>query len=162
MENFEHINAKSFEEAGKAVEGNNNFSKVVMAGGTDIMTVMRTHILNQTPDTVVNLKTIENGAYIKDEGDQIAIGAITKLKDVESAEDIAGSCSALGEAAHSVASPLIRNTATIGDILSYRPDLFFPFFTSLRLQPVLPLQIHDSDLCSGRSFRITPLRSPLS
>ncbi|MCC2256138.1 FAD-dependent oxidoreductase [Ruminococcus sp. CLA-AA-H200] len=114
MENFEHINAKSFEEAGKAVEGNKNFSKVVMAGGTDLMTVMRTRILNEMPETVVNLKTIEDGAYIRDEGDQIAIGAITKLKDVVSSEELSKSCVALNEAAHTVASPLIRNIGTIG------------------------------------------------
>lgn len=114
MENFEHINAKSFEEAGKAVEGNKGFSKVVMAGGTDLMTVMRTRILNDYPDTVVNLKTIEDGAYIKEDGDQIAIGAITKLKDVAASPLIAEGCGALVEAAHSVATPLIRNVGTIG------------------------------------------------
>ncbi len=112
MENFEHINAKSFEEAGKAIEGNSK--SVVMAGGTDLMTVMRTHILKDYPERVVNLKTIENGAYIKDEGDRIAIGAITKLRDVADSEDVAKACKALGEAAYSVASPLIRNTGTIG------------------------------------------------
>jgi NADPH-dependent glutamate synthase beta subunit-like oxidoreductase len=114
MDNFKHINAKSFEEAGKAVEGNSKFSKVVMAGGTDIMTVMRTRILDAYPDTVVNLKTIEGGAYIKDEGKQIAIGAITKLKDVVASEVLSKSCNALNEAAHTVATPLIRNVGTIG------------------------------------------------
>lgn len=114
MENFKHINAKSFEEAGKAIEGNKGFSKVAMAGGTDLMTVMRTRILDAYPDTVVNLKTIEDGAYIKDEGDEIAIGAITKLKDVVASEEIAKSCKALGEAAYTVATPLIRNIGTIG------------------------------------------------
>ncbi len=114
MDNFEHINAKSFEAAGAAVEDNKGFSKVVMAGGTDLMTVMRTRILKQVPDKVVNLKTIPDGAYIREEGSQIAIGAITKLKDVEASKELDGSLRALNEAAHTVATPLIRNIGTIG------------------------------------------------
>jgi NADPH-dependent glutamate synthase beta subunit-like oxidoreductase/CO/xanthine dehydrogenase FAD-binding subunit len=114
MENFEHVNARSFEEAGTAIEGNKGFSKVVMAGGTDLMTVMRTRIRNDYPDTVVNLKTIENGAYIKEEDGKIAIGAITRLKDIVDSPAVQGSCAALSEAAHTVATPLIRNVGTIG------------------------------------------------
>ena len=113
MENFNHINARTFEEAGEAVKDGGR-KKVVMAGGSDLMTVIRTRILNDYPDTVVNLKTIENGAYIKEDGDKVAIGAITKLKDVANDELLGGTLKALPEAAYSVASTLVRNTATIG------------------------------------------------
>lgn len=115
MDNFEHINAGSLEEAGGAVaSGAKDFTKVVMAGGTDLMTVMRTRIMGKMPNTVINIKTVPGGAYINDEGDTIAIGALTKLKDVEADESVAKSLGALSEAAHSVATPLIRNVGTIG------------------------------------------------
>ena len=113
MENFKHLNARTFEEAGEAVKDGGR-KKVVMAGGSDLMTVMRTHILKDYPETVVNLKTVEGGAYIKEDNDKVAIGAITKLKDVANDEVLKGALAALPEAAYSVASPLVRNTATIG------------------------------------------------
>lgn len=113
MENFNHINARTFEEAGEAIKDAGR-KKVVMAGGSDLMTVMRTHILKDYPDTVVNLKTIEDGAYIREDDGKIAIGAITKLKDVANSDILGGTFKALPEAAYSVASTLVRNTATIG------------------------------------------------
>lgn len=113
MENFNHINARTYEEAGEAIKDGGR-KKVVMAGGSDLMTVMRTHLLKDYPDTVVNLKTIADGAYIKEEDDKVAIGAITKLKDVANDEVLKKTLHALPEAAYSVASPLVRNTATIG------------------------------------------------
>lgn len=113
MENFNHINAQTYEEAGEAVKGGGR-RQVVMAGGTDLMTVMRTHILKDYPETVVNIKTVKDGAYIKEDDGKIAIGAITKLKDVASEEILKENLNALSEAAYSVATPLVRNTATIG------------------------------------------------
>lgn len=115
MENFKHINARTFEEAGEVVKSDKSKrKKVVMAGGSDLMTVMRTHILDNYPDTVVNLKTIDNGSYITEEKNKVAIGSITKLKDIVNNEMLNETFKALPEAAHSVASPLVRNTATIG------------------------------------------------
>ncbi|MCD8018300.1 MAG: FAD-dependent oxidoreductase [Clostridiales bacterium] len=110
MRDFEHINAKNFEEAGKAVASNKN--AVAIAGGTDLFTEMKDFILPQYPETLVNLKTISDGAYIRVEEDTVSIGATTKLTDiVESKEH---GIAALTEAAHSVASPLVRNLGTIG------------------------------------------------
>lgn len=113
MENFDHINARTFEEAGEAVKDGGR-KKVVMAGGTDLMTVMRTHILKDYPDTVVNIKSVKDGEYIKEEDGKVAIGAVTKLKDVANDGLLNGTLKALPEAAYSVASTLVRNTATIG------------------------------------------------
>ena len=48
------------------------------------------------------------------EGGAVAVGALTTLAAVESDAAFAGELKAVAEAAHSVATPIIRNSATIG------------------------------------------------
>ena len=112
MKKFKHTNVSSFEEASKLLaSGKDNH---VIAGGTDLMGVLKTDILKETPDTVINLKTIPHADYIEDKGNVIAIGAMAKLCDIEKSEAILKSMPAVAQAAHSIATPLIRNQATIG------------------------------------------------
>jgi len=110
MKSFNHINASCLEEASAAVA---NGAKVI-AGGTDLLGILKNRLLTKYPETLVNIKSIDNGAYIKDMGDSIAIGALTTLADIEASELIKSNVAALSEAAHSVATPIIRNSATIG------------------------------------------------
>ena len=49
-----------------------------------------------------------------DQGDKVAVGALTTLSEVESDSAFAGELKAVAQAAHSVATPIIRNTATLG------------------------------------------------
>ncbi|NMA00763.1 MAG: FAD-dependent oxidoreductase [Clostridiaceae bacterium] len=112
MKKFEHLNAKSFSEAGKAIRSYRNARP--SAGGTDLVGTMRAGILENNPDAIINLKTIPDSAYIRDEGNAVAIGALTTLDDIDRSELIRKDAKAVGEAARSVASSLIRNAATIG------------------------------------------------
>ena len=112
MKKFEHLNANSFSEAGKAIRSYRNAKP--SAGGTDLVGALRAGILENSPDAIVNLKTIPDSAYIRDEDDAVAIGALTTLDDIDRSELIRKDAKAVGEAARSVASQLIRNAATIG------------------------------------------------
>ena len=110
MQEFKHINARSFEEASRELAEGKAAANQAIAGGTDLMTELRTRIQPIYPDKIVNLKTIENAAYIEGT-DSVSIGALTKLKDIEASDCLPA---VLKEAAHSVATPLVRNKATIG------------------------------------------------
>ncbi len=114
MRYFEHTDARSFEEASQLLESAEAGKKVVIAGGSDLIGVLRERILEQAPDQVINLKTIPDSAYIKSDGWTIKVGALTKLKDITSSAEIKEKLPALAQAAASVATPLIRNVATIG------------------------------------------------
>ena len=109
MQEFKHVNAKSFDEAIEELKGSKEANQAI-AGGTDLMTELRTRIQPVYPDKIVNLKSIEGAEYIEGT-DTVKIGALTKLKDVEASDRLPA---VLKEAAHSVASPLVRNKATIG------------------------------------------------
>ena len=112
MKNFEHINAENFEAAANGLTSYKNARPI--AGGTDLVGVLKQKLLVDHPEAIVNLKTIPGAAYIRDEGDSIAVGALTTLSDVEKADVFQGELKAVAEAAHSVATPIIRNAATLG------------------------------------------------
>lgn len=112
MKNFEHINAESFEAAANGLTSYKNARPI--AGGTDLVGELKEKILPKYPEAVVNLKTIPQAAYVKEEGDEIAVGALTTLREVEEADEFKGELKAVAEAAHSVATPIIRNAATLG------------------------------------------------
>jgi len=114
MKYFKHESATSFDQAGESLASVKKGKKVVIAGGTDLIGVLKDKILTTYPETVIDLKTIDNSAYIKLDGDKIAIGALTKLKDLVDSPELQAKLPIVFQAAKSVATPLIRNVATIG------------------------------------------------
>lgn len=113
MKRFEHISASSYEEASRIVkEGRGTVDPI--AGGTDLLGTYKDRLLETYPKAVVSLKGIPNARYIVSRGGEIAIGAGSTLKSVAEDQNVRAACPALAEAARSVASPIIRTTATIG------------------------------------------------
>ncbi|MGN0747404.1 MAG: FAD-dependent oxidoreductase [Aristaeellaceae bacterium] len=113
MKKFNHISAGSYEEASRIVrEGAGKIDPI--AGGTDLLGTYKDRLLLTYPEAVVSMKNIPHSDYVRDEGDCIAIGAGTTLRHVADDPLVKRFAPAVGEAAYSVASPIIRTTATIG------------------------------------------------
>ncbi len=112
MKHFKYQSPASFEEAEKVLKETGE--SVAMAGGTDLLGVLKGELLCSYPETVVALRDIPDMQYIKEENNVVKIGAMTKLSELEKATVFPDSLKAVAEAAHSVASPLIRNRATLG------------------------------------------------
>jgi NADPH-dependent glutamate synthase beta subunit-like oxidoreductase/CO/xanthine dehydrogenase FAD-binding subunit len=112
MKNFNHLNARSFAEAAEGLKSTPQ--AVANAGGTDLMNILKERILPDHPELVVNLKSITDSSYISAEDETIRIGALTKLSDIVDSAIVQSELPALEQAAKSVATPIIRNAATIG------------------------------------------------
>ena len=112
IRNYEHVNAKSVEEAVAILAKGN---AVVNAGGTDLVGTMRFEILpaEMYPKVVVNLKTISGMEYIKEEVGVLKIGALTRLEDIAKSNLVKTKYAALAESAHRTASPHIREMGTL-------------------------------------------------
>jgi xanthine dehydrogenase YagS FAD-binding subunit len=111
MNNFSLVNAKTVAEAATALGSG---KAAVLAGGTDLMTTLRDYINPTQPDTLVNIKTIPNLSYIKEDGGMLKIGALATLADIADSAVVKGKWSALAAAAKAVGSPQLRNMGTIG------------------------------------------------
>jgi NADPH-dependent glutamate synthase beta subunit-like oxidoreductase len=113
MRSFKHINVRTVDEA-SALLREYKGKAMLNAGGTEILSTLKGEYLPNYPEAVINIKTISDLDTIKEEGGVLKIGALTKLSDIAKSSLLKGSCKVLVEAAHSVATPQIRNTATIG------------------------------------------------
>ena len=112
MKNFKYERAETFAEAGELLKQNEN--ACVLAGGTDLLGTLKTEILCENPAMLVDLKRIPNAKGIKDEDGGLSIGALTTLTEMEESDVVKEKAPMLAEAAHSIASPLIRNKGTVG------------------------------------------------
>lgn len=113
MKYFEHIDAQTVPEAVELLQGAEGKARLI-AGGTDLLGTLKRELLPEYPEKLVNLKTIDGLDYIKAEADGVAIGAAANLTAISKHPLIMEKYPALAEAARSVATPLVRNLATIG------------------------------------------------
>lgn len=117
MKPFKHHNARSLREATTLLRKYNGKAKA-NAGGTDLLGAMRDRCMAEYPEAVINIKTINGLDYIKENKKGLRIGALTKLADIANSKKIKNTYKLLAEAAHSVATPLVRNMATVGGNLA--------------------------------------------
>ncbi|MCP4725260.1 MAG: xanthine dehydrogenase family protein subunit M [bacterium] len=122
MKNFALVNARTLEDAVSSL-GTEWNEAVVMSGGTDLLGEMKRYI--QSPEKVVNLKTVNGLEGTRSEGENVVIGAETKIADVASENTIREHLTALSMAAESVASPQIRNMGTISGNICQRPRCWY-------------------------------------
>lgn len=113
MKQFEHVNAASFEEAGRILKESGGTAQA-MAGGSDLLGTYKDNLLKTYPETVVNLKKIPGFVALEEEDSCLKVGAGCKLNTIAQSQAVQEACPALAEAAYSVASPLIRSIGTIG------------------------------------------------
>jgi xanthine dehydrogenase YagS FAD-binding subunit len=110
MRSFQHISARTVEEA-CMLRAKYKGKAVLNAGGTDLLLTLKGDYLFDYPEIVVDVKTIPDLDYIREDNGLLKIGALRRLCDIAK-DPLAKGC--LGEAALSVASPQVRNSATIG------------------------------------------------
>jgi xanthine dehydrogenase YagS FAD-binding subunit len=113
MRTFNHINARTIEEALSALRRYGKKANVI-AGGTDLLGKMKDEILPGYPEAVVNLKTIPGLDSIREENGMLLIGALATLDEIAADERIKTRYAALALAAGRTASPHLRAMGTIG------------------------------------------------
>ncbi len=113
MKSFAHYNARSIDEAVELLAMFKGRA-VLNAGGTDILGRLKDQCLAQSPEAVINIKTIHELDGIEENASGLTIGALTPLADVIRSPIIAKTYSVLKATAVTVASPQLRTTATIG------------------------------------------------
>ena len=110
---FTHFNAKTVKEACALLEKHKG-KAALNAGGTDLIGVMKSEIFTDYPGILINIKTIPRLEYIRETDKKLKIGALTRLSSILNSSILKKHCKVLIDATHSVATPQIRNAATIG------------------------------------------------
>jgi NADPH-dependent glutamate synthase beta subunit-like oxidoreductase/CO/xanthine dehydrogenase FAD-binding subunit len=113
MKSFNHIDAKTVNEAVELLKSKQGCAKLI-AGGTDLLSTLKDKILPAYPETVINIKPIPNLDQISEDGGGLKIGALAKLEAIAHSSLIKEKYQLLAEAAESVATPQVRRMGTIG------------------------------------------------
>ena len=86
----------------------------VYAGGTDLLIRLKNR-LKQAPSYLVDIKTIQNLRYIKEDAQgRVQIGAATKLSEIAESRLLQTRYPMLVDAVNMISSPELRNASTIG------------------------------------------------
>lgn len=127
MKAFELHEARNVEETVALLDQYNGSAQII-AGGSDLLGMMKDQIVGPNlpyPEHLVDVSAIPEFATITRDSNGLRVGAGVTLADVVSSSDVNPAWSLLGEAAGSVASPLIRNFATLGGNINQRPRCWY-------------------------------------
>src|SRR5436853_903832 len=113
MKAFTNVNPKNVRHAMTLVRQarDNGQTAVVAGGGSDVLGMMKDRLV--TPDVLVNLKAIPGLDEVKAQGGGVTIGGLVTLAALAAHPLIRRQYPVLAEAAASVATPQIRNVATL-------------------------------------------------
>jgi aerobic carbon-monoxide dehydrogenase medium subunit len=113
---FDYEVAESVDHAIELLEANGDEAKL-LAGGHSLLPIMKLRLA--APAVLVDLGRISDLNYVRDEGDHIAIGAMTRHTDVEYNDVLHEHCGLLSYTASLVGDPQVRHRGTIGGSISH-------------------------------------------
>jgi len=112
MKTFKHIDVKTVDKACQLLEEHRGKARLI-AGGTDLLGILKDRILLDYPEVIINVKTIHGLDYIRENSKGLKIGALTTLSSIAGSSVVKEKYKVLAEAAGAVATPQIRNMATL-------------------------------------------------
>lgn len=113
---FDYKVPKSLEEAVSLIAADPDGSKI-LAGGHSLIPAMKLRLAQ--PQVLVDIARIKSLSYIREEGDQILIGATTTHYQLESSALLQQICPLLPLCATSIGDVQVRNKGTIGGSLAH-------------------------------------------
>ena len=127
MKSFEWTNPATINEAVKLLGASPSTdvdeAPRPIAGGQDLLTTMKDY--TSRPARIVNLKSIPGLNKLMVNARGLTIGALVTLTELEEHEGVRKNFPGLAEAAHSIATPQIRNLGTVGGNLCQRPRCWY-------------------------------------
>ena len=112
---FEYARASSVDEAISLLERLGPEARLV-AGGHSLLPMMKLRLA--TPEHLIDINPLEDElAYIREEGSEIRIGALTRHRDVLQSDLLAERFPIMREAELLIADPPVRNRGTVGGAL---------------------------------------------
>jgi carbon-monoxide dehydrogenase medium subunit len=87
----------------------------VIAGGHSLLPMMKLRLAS--PDYLIDINDLGELDYIREDGDELAIGALTRHVELLESEKLAAAFPMFRDAEQVIADPVVRNRGTIGGSL---------------------------------------------
>ena len=112
---FEYQRVASVEDAVQVLSGNADAK--LIAGGHSLLPLMRLRLAR--PSMLVDIGRIDELKYVREDGDHVAIGALTRHHDVATSEALQELCPIVAYTASQIGDPQVRHVGTIGGSVSH-------------------------------------------
>ena len=113
---FDYVRASSAAEAISLVGQHGDDAKF-LAGGHSLLPLMKLRLAQ--PAVLVDIARLTDLSYVRDAGDHVAIGALTRHRDVETSSVLREHAPLLAHAASHVGDPQVRHRGTIGGSIAH-------------------------------------------
>ena len=113
---FDYVRADSVEDA-LAVLGEHGEAAKVLAGGHSLIPLMKLRLA--TPTLLVDVGPLTELDHVRDSGDHVAVGALTRHRRLEIDQTLRQQVPLLCAAAARVGDPQVRHRGTIGGSLAH-------------------------------------------
>ncbi|MDQ4004421.1 MAG: xanthine dehydrogenase family protein subunit M [Actinomycetota bacterium] len=113
---FEYEVAESVDHAIELL-GRHGEDARLLAGGHSLIPLMRLRLA--VPTVLIDLDRLEDLSYVRDEGDHLAIGALTRHRDLHNNEFVKEHCGIVGYTAGLLGDPSVQHRGTIGGTLAH-------------------------------------------
>jgi carbon-monoxide dehydrogenase medium subunit len=111
---FDYERATSIEQAIAALNAHDGEARVI-AGGHSLLPMMKLRLAS--PGRLIDINDLDELAYIREEGGEIRIGALTRHADLLTSELLYEHFPVFRDAEYVIADPVVRNRGTIGGSL---------------------------------------------
>ncbi|MDP9330682.1 MAG: xanthine dehydrogenase family protein subunit M [Actinomycetota bacterium] len=112
---FEYARAESVEHATQLLGANEDAK--ILAGGHSLLPLMKLRLAR--PSMLVDIGRIGDLSYVREEGESIAIGALTRHHDVANSEALRSLCPIVADTAAQIGDPQVRHMGTIGGSIAH-------------------------------------------
>jgi len=113
---FDYVRASSVDEAIALLGAHGDDAKLV-AGGHSLLPMMKLRLA--VPSVLVDIGRLPESSYVRVDGDEVAIGALTRHCDLVGSEVLRAEAPLLADTAGHVGDPQIRHRGTIGGSVSH-------------------------------------------
>jgi carbon-monoxide dehydrogenase medium subunit len=113
---FDYVRAESADHAIAQLAEYGDDAKL-LAGGMSLLPLMKLRLA--TPTVVIDVGRVRDLSYVRDAGDHVAIGALTRHRDVETNDLLERECGVVRAVAAQVGDNQVRHRGTIGGSVAH-------------------------------------------
>jgi len=113
---FDYVRPESVDAAIAALTEHGDEAKL-LAGGHSLLPLMKLRLAS--PTVLVDIGRLSELSYVRDAGDHVAIGGLTRHRDLETSDLLGQAAPILRHAAGQVGDPQVRHRGTIGGSVAH-------------------------------------------
>ena len=113
---FDYKRASTLDEALSLLSAGGEDAKL-LAGGHSLLPLMKLRLA--APAMLVDIGRLRDLSYVREDGDRVAIGALTRHRDVETDETLRRHAPLLSHVAGQVGDPQVRHRGTFGGSIAH-------------------------------------------